>query len=167
MGWKAEGPTGRVCWGCYATCSGLLSMLNFGDDAIPRGTWQIDPFGHSNTQAWLLGAESGFESLFWGRTDYQDFEARKNKSRTEWIWEGSQSLGKSANLFAGELYGGGNGGYGTWIGYDGDQNQVQDDPQRVSIGLVNPHGILNASRNLDSKFESGLDFFYMCFEDFR
>ena len=73
---------------------------NFGDDAIPRGTWQIDPFGHSNTEAWLLGAESGFESLFWGRTDYQDFNARKNKSRTEWIWEGSQSLGKSATLFA-------------------------------------------------------------------
>ncbi len=103
---------------------------NFGDDAIPRGTWQIDPFGHSNTEAWLLGAESGFESLFWGRTDYQDFNARKNKSRTEWIWEGSQSLGKSATLFAGELYGGGGGGYGTWIGYDGDANQVQDDPRR-------------------------------------
>ena len=39
---------------------------------IPRGTWQIDPFGHSNTEAWLLGAEAGFESLYWGRTDYQD-----------------------------------------------------------------------------------------------
>ena len=22
-----------------------------------HGTWQIDPFGHSNTEAWLLGAE--------------------------------------------------------------------------------------------------------------
>jgi alpha-mannosidase len=43
-----------------------------GDTAIPRGTWQIDPFGHSNTEAWLLGAEAGFESLYWGRTDYQD-----------------------------------------------------------------------------------------------
>eukprot|EP00945_MAST-04E_sp_MAST-4E-sp1_P007088 g7088.t1 len=103
---------------------------NFGDTAIPRGTWQIDPFGHSNTEAWLLGAESGFESLFWGRTDYQDFAARKNKSRLEWIWEGSQSLGQSAALFAGELYGGGGGGYGTWIGYDDPSNQVQDDPRR-------------------------------------
>ena len=41
----------------------------------------------------------------------QDFNARKNTSRLEWVWEGSQSLGKSAQIFAGELYGGGGGGY--------------------------------------------------------
>merc|ERR1719498_644292 len=35
----------------------------------------------------------------------------------------------SAQIFAGELYGGGNGGYGTWIGYDGDNPQIQDDPR--------------------------------------
>lgn len=108
-------------------------IKNFGKHAIPRGTWQVDPFGHSNTQGWLLGAESGFESVFWGRTDYQDLNERKNFSTTkkgfEWIWEGSQSLGASAQIFAGELYGGGNGGYGTWIGYDGEDPQVQDDPR--------------------------------------
>jgi alpha-mannosidase len=103
---------------------------NFGSDAVPKGTWQIDPFGHSNTQAWLLGAEAGMESMFWGRTDFQDFNVRKNTSRLEWVWEGSQSLGKSAQIFAGELYGGGGGGYGTWIGFDGPNNQVQDDPSR-------------------------------------
>mmetsp|Transcript_24894 Transcript_24894/g.45105 ORF Transcript_24894/g.45105 Transcript_24894/m.45105 type:complete len:1133 (-) Transcript_24894:53-3451(-) len=107
-------------------------VKNFGKTAIPRGTWQVDPFGHSNTQAYLLGAESGFESVFWGRTDYQDLNARKNFTGTgkgfEWIWEGSQSLGSSAQIFAGELFGSGNGGYGTWISYDGDDPQVQDDP---------------------------------------
>ena len=48
----------------------------FGAEANPRGTWQIDPFGHTNTQAWLLGAEAGMSSLFWGRMDYQDREMR-------------------------------------------------------------------------------------------
>ena len=47
-------------------------LKNFGADAAPRATWQIDPFGHSNTQAWLLGAEAGFDSFFWGRMDWQD-----------------------------------------------------------------------------------------------
>ena len=109
---------------------------NFGDSAIPRGTWQaratsapapththahthtklaqdtpalisqpgsfakssavaryrrawcvcvligqIDPFGHSNTEAWLLGSEAGFESLFWGRTDYQVTQAPHTRAR--------------------------------------------------------------------------------------
>ena len=103
---------------------------NFGSDAVPRGTWQIDPFGHSNTQAWLLGAEAGMESLFWGRTDYQDFNVRKNTSTLEWVWQGSQSLGASAEIFAGEIYGSGGGGYGTWFNFDGTDDQVQDDPSR-------------------------------------
>ena len=103
---------------------------NFGDDAIPRGTWQIDPFGHSNTNAWLLGAEAGMESLYWGRTDYQDFNVRKNTSRLEWVWQGSESLGASAEIFAGEIYGSGGGGYGTWFNFDGSDSQVQDDPSR-------------------------------------
>lgn len=103
---------------------------HFGEDACPKGTWQIDPFGHSNTQAWLLGSEAGMESMFWGRTDYQDFAVRKNTSRLEWVWQGSESLGKSAEIFAGELFGSGGGGYGTWIGFDGSDNQVQDDPSR-------------------------------------
>ena len=33
--------------------------------------WQIDPFGHSASQAALLSAEVGFDSLFFGRIDYQ------------------------------------------------------------------------------------------------
>lgn len=82
---------------------------NFGDAAIPRGTWQIDPFGHSNTEAWLLGAEAGFESLYWGRTDYQDVALRtSNKGKDnnqwlEWVWRGSESLHSQADIFAGEL----------------------------------------------------------------
>jgi alpha-mannosidase len=29
--------------------------------------WQIDPFGHSSTQAGLLGASLGFDAFFFGR----------------------------------------------------------------------------------------------------
>eukprot|EP00755_Sulcionema_specki_P010240 Sspe_Gene.6786::Locus_2281_Transcript_1_1_Confidence_1.000_Length_2013::g.6786::m.6786/K01191/E3.2.1.24; alpha-mannosidase len=103
---------------------------HFGAKAAPKGTWQIDPFGHSNTNAWLIGAESGMDYEFWGRMDYQDFAMRKPQKRLEWIWEGSESLGSSAQIFAGELFGGGGGGYGTWIGFDGSDQQVQDDPSR-------------------------------------
>lgn len=104
---------------------------NFGKTAIPRGTWQIDPFGHSQTQAWLLGAEAGMESLFWGRMDYQDRNTRKAKGQGfEWIWQGSKSLGNSAQVFAGDLYGTGDGGYSTWFDFDGEGNQVNDDPAR-------------------------------------
>jgi hypothetical protein len=105
-------------------------VKNFGQDAAPKGTWQIDPFGHSSTQAWLLGAEAGassgvlfeprrpprgpsltprgtprlpgMESLFWGRMDWQDRTMRYNKQQGtngfEWIWQGSRSLGKSAQV---------------------------------------------------------------------
>jgi len=114
-------------------------LKNFGNKSLPRGTWQIDPFGHSNTQAWLLGAEAGMESLFWGRMDYQDRQMRFNKQQGtdgfEWIWQGSKSLGKSAQVFAGDLYGTGNGGYSTWMNFDGSGDQVQDDPARHDYNI--------------------------------
>jgi len=124
---------------------------NFGEPAAPRGTWQIDPFGHSNTEAWLLGAEAGMESLFWGRMDYEDRDARyalnasdpggggrENGPTTggfEWIWEGSKSLGASAQVFAGNLFGTGSGGYSTWMNFDGTDQQINDDPRRHDYNL--------------------------------
>ena len=61
-----------------------------------------------------------------------DFNRAGNdcQRRMEWIWRGSQSLGSSAEMFAGELFGTGNGGYGTWIGWDNDGGAVQDNPRR-------------------------------------
>ncbi|KAK9090007.1 hypothetical protein Sjap_023184 [Stephania japonica] len=70
-------------------------------DQAPRVGWQIDPFGHSAVQAYLLGAEVGFDSLFFGRIDYQDREKRKKEKSLEVVWRGSRSLGSSAQIFAG------------------------------------------------------------------
>jgi alpha-mannosidase len=52
------------------TCGHKFLVEQFG--VIPRIGWQIDPFGHSSTQAALLSAETGFDGLFFGRIDYQD-----------------------------------------------------------------------------------------------
>lgn len=106
---------------------------HFGAGAAPRGTWQIDPFGHSNTQAWLLSAEAGMESLFWGRMDYEDrtmrYQGQQGTKGFEWIWQGSRSLGSSSRVFAGNLYGRGGGGYSSWFNFE-HTDQVNDDPAR-------------------------------------
>ncbi|XP_050232390.1 alpha-mannosidase At3g26720 isoform X1 [Mercurialis annua] len=68
---------------------------------LPRIGWQIDPFGHSAVQAYLLGAELGFDSLFFARIDYQDRAKRLKEKSLEVIWQGSKSLGSSSQIFTG------------------------------------------------------------------
>lgn len=46
-------------------------FLNATFGVAPRVAWQVDPFGHSATQAALLSAAAGFEALLFGRADYQ------------------------------------------------------------------------------------------------
>lgn len=70
----------------------------------PRIGWQIDPFGHSAVQAYLLGAELGFDAFFFARADYQDIIKRRKERTMEVIWQGSKSLGASAQIFAGLLW---------------------------------------------------------------
>jgi alpha-mannosidase len=45
----------------------------------PTVGWQLDPFGHSATQAALLGAEIGMDALFFGRLDYQVYFLRMRR----------------------------------------------------------------------------------------
>ena len=58
----------------------------------PRIGWQIDPFGHSNTNARIF-SELGFDAWFFARLDYQDKEKRENELEMEFVWRPSQSLG--------------------------------------------------------------------------
>lgn len=66
----------------------------------PRAGWQIDPFGHSAVQAYLLGAELGFDSVHFARVDYQDRAKRKGDKSLEVIWQGSRTFGPSSQIFA-------------------------------------------------------------------
>lgn len=46
-----------------------LLLSEFGTDGgIPTVAWQLDPFGHSATQAALLSTEAGMDALFFGRS---------------------------------------------------------------------------------------------------
>ncbi|KAL3617629.1 hypothetical protein CASFOL_037950 [Castilleja foliolosa] len=68
---------------------------------VPRIGWQIDPFGHSAVQAYLLGAEVGFDALYFARIDYQDRAKRRDEKKLEVLWQGSKSRGSSSQIFAG------------------------------------------------------------------
>lgn len=75
----------------------LKEELNY----LPRVGWQIDPFGHSNTHAWLSSAV-GFDSLFFGRIDYQDRKKRMDEKNMEMVWKGSVSDADQA-VFTGKI----------------------------------------------------------------
>lgn len=65
---------------------------------IPRIGWQIDPFGHSAVQAYLLGTEVGFDAFYFFRIDYQDRDTRKGTKELEVVWRGSKTFGSSADV---------------------------------------------------------------------
>ena len=69
--------------------------------AQPRIGWQIDPFGHSNTNARLF-AEMGFDAIFFARIDYQDKKLRQKEKSLEWIWIPNNG---TANIFTHTLFG--------------------------------------------------------------
>ncbi|XP_074275155.1 putative alpha-mannosidase At5g13980 [Silene latifolia] len=136
---------------------------------IPRIGWQIDPFGHSAVQAYLLGAEVGFDSLFFARIDYQDREKRMNDKSLEVVWQGSESLGSSAQIFTGAFW---KGNYepptGFYFEVNDDSPIVQDDPdlfdynvqQRVNDFVDVALSQANVTRTNHIMWTMGTDFKY-------
>jgi hypothetical protein len=104
----------------------------------PKVTWQIDPFGHSSTQAALLSASAGFEGLFFARLDHQDRDQRLASKNMEFIWRGSPSLGEQAEVFTGAFL---NGGYGPTSGFCFDikcaDTPIIDDKSFIDYNLPN------------------------------
>ena len=75
---------------------GMMDSTTLGHDllyrelgVIPTIGWQIDPFGHSATQAYLLTHQLGFQALYFGRIDYQDLKVRHDTQQCEGLWQGS------------------------------------------------------------------------------
>ncbi|CAI7858440.1 unnamed protein product [Closterium sp. NIES-53] len=48
----------------------------------PSIAWQIDPFGHSATQASLITAQGGLDAVFFARADHEDIARRKREGHT-------------------------------------------------------------------------------------
>jgi alpha-mannosidase len=136
---------------------------------IPRIGWQIDPFGHSAVQAYLLGAQVGFDALYFSRIDYQDREVRKGTKKLEVVWRSSKTFGSSDDIFSGifpinyepppgEFY----------FEVDDESPLVQDDPQlfdynverRVNDFVAAALAQANITRTNHIMFTMGTDFKY-------
>ncbi|KAL8230467.1 hypothetical protein R6Q57_000250 [Mikania cordata] len=154
----------------------MIDQTTFGHKFIkeqfnvtPRIGWQIDPFGHSAVQAYLLGAEVGFDSVFFGRIDYQDRAKRKGDKHLEVIWRASKSLGSSSQIFAGafpENYEPPPGGF--YFEVNDDSPIVQDDinlfdynvEERVNDFVAAALSQANITRTNHVMWTMGTDFKY-------
>ncbi|KAK6153870.1 hypothetical protein DH2020_013509 [Rehmannia glutinosa] len=138
-------------------------------NVIPRIGWQIDPFGHSAVQAYLLGAEVGFDALYFARIDYQDRAKRRDEKKLEVVWQGSKSRGSSSQIFAGAFY---EGYYeppaGFYFEVNDDSPVVQDDinlfdynvEERVDAFVAAAFSQANVTRSNHIMWTMGTDFKY-------
>lgn len=147
-------------------------VSEFGQAALPSVTWQIDPFGHSGTQASLLSSPaSGYSALFVSRADYADIQARTKTKSLEYIWQASNSLGSQASTFFSIM----NLGLHLyfplpglcWDALNCNDPEVQDDPElddynvdSVVATTVNSAQSLAASYVGDVYLTQGFDFNY-------
>ncbi|GER45572.1 alpha-mannosidase [Striga asiatica] len=138
-------------------------------NVLPRIGWQIDPFGHSAVQAYLLGAEVGFDALYFARIDYQDRAKRRDEKKLEVVWQGSKSRGSSSQIFTGAFYAG---NYepptGFYYEINDDSPIVQDDinlfdynvEERVNAFVAAALAQANVTRSNHVMWTMGTDFKY-------
>jgi len=74
------------------TYEDMINNMMIGHDFVekefgvkPRIGWQIDPFGHSSTNARLF-AEMGFDAWFFARLDWADKDRRMDTKEMEFVW---------------------------------------------------------------------------------
>ncbi|CAH0712856.1 unnamed protein product, partial [Brenthis ino] len=82
-----------------------LRKLNdtLGPCGTPKAAWQVDTYGHTKEHSSLL-AQMGFDGLFIGRVDHKEREAMLEEDRMEFMWKGSDVLGKMSDILTHTLY---------------------------------------------------------------
>ncbi|XP_069356925.1 lysosomal alpha-mannosidase-like [Maniola hyperantus] len=82
-----------------------LRKLNdtLGPCGKPKAAWQIDTYGHTREHTSLL-AQMGFDGLFIGRVDHKEREAMIEEDRMEFMWRGSDVLGKMSDIMSHTLF---------------------------------------------------------------
>jgi len=150
-------------------------LKNF--DYAPRVGWQIDPFGHTATQAGLMGASVGFDAVFFGRADYQDMGKRQAAKQLEMVWRGTgggpscrADGDTSADLFTGNFA---SGNYGPPAGFwwewgSSPDPPIADDPrldeynvdQRIEDFVQRVMELANVTQGRDIMLTMGSDFCY-------
>ncbi|GFS35795.1 glycosyl hydrolase family 38 protein [Actinidia rufa] len=134
----------------------------------PHAGWQIDPFGHSGVQAYLLGSELGFDSVHFARIDYQDRAKRREDKSLEVIWRGSRTFGSSSQIFTNAFPVHFSPPMGFGFEVDDDSICVQDNPllcdynveQRVNDFINAAVGQADVTRTNHIMWTMGDDFQY-------
>eukprot|EP00879_Flechtneria_rotunda_P012931 GHRR01013504.1.p1 GENE.GHRR01013504.1~~GHRR01013504.1.p1 ORF type:complete len:746 (+),score=240.71 GHRR01013504.1:364-2601(+) len=143
-------------------------FLNATFGITPSIAWQIDPFGHSATQAALMSAAAGYEALFFGRADYQDMRLRLSRKQLELLWRPSLSWGESGQVWT-HNYPSGN--YGPPPGFNFDWAQwdapIVDDPDSPEYNVPNRVNQFVYWANTWSASMAGNDILFMMGSDFQ
>lgn len=104
----------------------------------------------------------GFDGLFLGRIDYQDFEHRSKTKTMEMIWQGSENLGKVSRLFTGILPNGYSPPKGfCWDIWCGEPSLGESNaPQKVNEFIQYTHNQAKMYRTNSLVMTMGADFQY-------
>lgn len=97
----------------------LYNAFDRNESILPKSGWQIDPFGHSRTNAYLT-TKFGMKSTYFGRMNAQDRDSRygaKNDRNFEWFWKVSDY--HEEKIFSHFFFGSdGKGNYGTKFSFE-------------------------------------------------
>ncbi|KAL4477151.1 hypothetical protein ABPG72_008885 [Tetrahymena utriculariae] len=70
---------------------------------VPTIGWQLDPFGHQNSNA-ALYSQMGLNAQWFARIDYQDYAQRSQNQGFEMIWSPQQNSGEENYIFSAVNY---------------------------------------------------------------